>query len=576
MKKKIALIMALLLATSFAFAGCQTTEPDLSPTAGSESTTSKVGSNPFDIPEGTDETPALINFEKFDPPITITFVRSAPPVATAGFLEGDDISNNPWTREIKDKLGIIVEYLWVVDNSQFAEKLSVMLSTNQMPDLLTVNYDQFSQLAKADALADLTDLYPKWASQRMQTWFEGMAPSVKESVTIDGKLRGMPHDLWKDGELMCYIRKDWMEKLNIDVNSPKTVEDVMEIAQKFVDNDMAGSGETIGFPIDSSLGMQSGVNTNDGAVGLLNSYGAYPNTWIEKNGKLEHGAIQPEAKAALIALNNLYKKGVINKDFPTTNMDKVYEQLVAGKGGVAYGAWWFPLHPLQQGRNLDPKMDWQPYPIMASDGTVEKGELNSRPDLVVVASKKCEHPEALFLITKLASDLMNATDPDKYAKFVSGKNGEEIWIQKPPISYAEGSTIADLQDKYMAPLIKGETTIDKVPPEIKTAYNLMQEFLNDKKEENWCWYLMNKEDGSRKVISTYYKNSAIHYNAYAGPVTNEMSDIEAILKTLILTSYTEIIQSNNVDADFDKFVEKWYSQGGDVLTSQVNEWFANK
>ena len=67
-----------------------------------------------------------------------------------------------------------------------------------------------------------------------------------ESATVDGKLYGLPltNDVG-DGASLIFVRKDWMDRLNLE--EPKTLDDLIAMAQAFVDNDMSGSGNTIGL-----------------------------------------------------------------------------------------------------------------------------------------------------------------------------------------------------------------------------------------------------------------------------------------------------------------------------------------
>lgn len=55
--------------------------------------------------------------------------------ATVKFLEGEDIHDNIWTRTYAEKLGINLSYMWVVDHSQYQQKLTATVMSGDIPDV---------------------------------------------------------------------------------------------------------------------------------------------------------------------------------------------------------------------------------------------------------------------------------------------------------------------------------------------------------------------------------------------------------------------------------------------------------
>ena len=80
----------------------------------------------------------------------------------------ETFEDNRWTRAMRDELGINVIYKWVADGSQAQEKLKLAMASGDLPDVITLEGDQrlvdFQQLAEADLLADMTDLWEQYAS----------------------------------------------------------------------------------------------------------------------------------------------------------------------------------------------------------------------------------------------------------------------------------------------------------------------------------------------------------------------------------------------------------------------------
>ena len=144
--------------------------------------------------------------------------------------------------------------------------------------------------------------------------------------TFDGKLGAVPgikpsHDSIQ----VLYIRKDWLDKLNLD--DPKSHQDVLDIMQAFVEQDPDGNGVDDTY----ALGLSGDIwNTLYGAKGFAAAYGAFPSIWYANgDGGLVYGSVQPEMKDALGALRNLYEKNWLDPEFVVTNIN---ETVVGGKG----------------------------------------------------------------------------------------------------------------------------------------------------------------------------------------------------------------------------------------------------
>ncbi|MNV83621.1 hypothetical protein D3C71_1774380 [compost metagenome] len=62
-------------------------------------------------------------------------------------------------------------------------------------------------------------------------------------------------------------------------------------------------------------------------------------------------------------------------------------------------------------------------------------------------------------------------------------------------------------------------------------------------------------------------------NYFRGPTTSTMLSRNELLKKLQMDTYTEILYGKQPLDDFDAFVDKWKSSGGDDITKEVNEWY---
>jgi putative aldouronate transport system substrate-binding protein len=99
----------------------------------------------------TAEAPALLDasvpppqdpFGKFDPPIEVTMIHTSNDGAF-WIPQGDDISNNIYTRTREERLGIKYKFLWTCPGSQAEEKVNILMASGDLPDMLSVNRTNF-------------------------------------------------------------------------------------------------------------------------------------------------------------------------------------------------------------------------------------------------------------------------------------------------------------------------------------------------------------------------------------------------------------------------------------------------
>ena len=240
---------------------------------------------------------------------------------------GDDETNNPWTRAALDEFNIDLEDAWAADGSQYAEKINLSIASQTLPDVFWVNANQFQQVTKLGLVADLTEVYENYASDTLKGIMESDTETF-DSGKVDGKLMGIStQHFGVISQMNCvWIRDDWMQKLGLE--APQTMDDLFEICRQFVENDPDGNGvdDTYGLAVDKSL---------DGLYTLMNAYHAYPGIWLNKeDGKIEYGSVQPEVKTALEAFQKLYDDGILSKEFAVADNAKMTEDLVSGKVGV--------------------------------------------------------------------------------------------------------------------------------------------------------------------------------------------------------------------------------------------------
>ncbi|WP_123039606.1 extracellular solute-binding protein [Cohnella candidum] len=520
--------------------------------------------------------PAADPFGKYDQGIEISTVRILK--NELKFQSGEDLDNNIWTRDLKDQLGITLKNKWVVKADQGAEKMNVSIASGDLPDVFAVNATQLKQLADAGQILDLTDLYQQYASPLVKEFADATTNGLA-AATFGGKLMAFPAGVATiDNSPMLWIRKDWLTKLNLA--EPKTMDDVQKIAEAFVNQDPDGDGkkDTYGLGLNKTLVWTNGGGAFGSLEGFFNGYHAYPQSWIKaSDGTLAYGSVQPEMKAALAKLQEMYKNGLIDKEFGVKDENKEAELANSGKLGMFYGLMWNTLFPsLGDGRKNDPNTDWQAYPIVSVDGNPANPQTPAVSiDQYYVVNKKAEHPEALFKMLNLFAKLQFDPSTPKDVWQAHSKVGDiEVWGYFP---FTVGRPDKNLTIHHNIVKALDSKDPSSLNPEETDAYNhslAMEQGKGD--PTDWAYDKTFGREGSFKVIDQYVTGNLLKPSEFYGAPTQTMADKNATLLKMELETFTKIIMGGSSVDDFDKFVSDWKKLGGDQITQEVNDWAKSK
>jgi putative aldouronate transport system substrate-binding protein len=65
-------------------------------------------------------------------------------------------------------------------------------------------------------------------------------------------------------------------------------------------------------------------------------------------------------------------------------------------------------------------------------------------------------------------------------------------------------------------------------------------------------------------------------SAFTGTPTPAMGTYGATLEKDMQETFTKIVAGAAPLSEFDAFVARWYKQGGDEITAEVNAWYAKR
>lgn len=569
--KIMSIIIVFVMIMTFAACGAQSGQSSDTASSGSSASVSSSAAGSA-VEEKADP------FGKYEPAIEVTATRKQPTGLT--FVDGETLDNNKIIKIMyEDQLGIKLKYLWTVPEAQFDQKMSVSIAADDLPDLMVVNAKYLRMLADSDKIMDITTVFDKYASDTVKACYEGDKGLSFDLGKIDGKLMAIPQtaSLMTTPSLV-WLRHDWLTNLNLP--EPKTMDDVLAIMDAFVngDPDKNGKKDTYGMGLEKNFGPFAGLE------GFFNSYHAYPNSWIkDSSGDLVYGVIQPEVRTALLKLQDLYKVGIIDKEFGVKDVNKVAEDTTAGKIGLEYGYVWNPAYPLQDSMNKDPKADWRPYPILSSDDrpVAPSVSIDTSNMEFLAVNKNAKHPEAAVKLVNAATEesagflfgdekykevIPKAVDDEYQAKGVN-----QAWIYR---LFTLAPADKDMTAHFMlVDMLDGKKPVSKVA---QSVYDQIKAYEQDGNRATWGYAYMYGHIGSYQTVNQYYKEPKNYMmNEFYGTPTKTMITKWSTLSKMQLEVFTKIIMGNSIES-YDKFVNDWKKLGGDDITREVNEWYHAK
>ena len=557
-KSYISIVMACMAVTT-GIMGCGTKD---------ESALKNVVKENIPIDENGNPSP----FGKYKEPITVEIVQSINPTMT--IPEGQSTTDNQYTRYIKDNINIDINVKWQASTADYSQKLNLAIASNDLPDIMVVGENEFKKLIKSDQIEDLTPYYDQFISDTIRQNIESTDGKSMAAATVDGKMYGLPSvNTEADGYSLMWIRKDWLDKLGLEV--PKTVDELETVAKAFVDNKMGGDrtvgilGPTVNNRLYGDfLQASNNLCTLDG---IFQAYQSYPGFWIKgEDGKAVYGSTTAETKEALGKLQEMYKNGALDQELGVRkDADEAWK---SGQAGIFFYPWWLGYNLAEAIAN-DPDATWVAYAAPEAKDGQWYPKLGSPTNQYVVVRKGYEHPEAAFLLNNfLRRDEAKMDVKSLDASYYPGR------IVITPMD--ENSFTMQVLRKYL----KGE----EIPEYDNIAYKLLDNDIATVKDvkqvpyDDFDVHTWNMSDvNSGRIYSLLVGSGAVADAEEAGVVNKVYSLIYTQTPTMEKKwtnlkkkedeIFMKIIIGEEPVDSFDTFVKEWKAEGGDEITAEVQE-----
>ena len=469
-----------------------------------------------------------------------------------------EIMMSPWVSEpLSSETDPYKEWLDETFNANFTLSVSTEFNTEILtrfaadspPDIVECEYETLLTLYDQGVLVEDWNKY----LDKMPTVSDNMGEYAKTYYIRDGKLITLTNP--PGGQLWTWnVRKDWLSNLGLD--SPKTPEDLLDVARAFTFDDPDGNGEndTYGF-------TSTGGGGSIGEIGNLRLMFGHMGIYISDSGEVTNFIMDGNEKLFLDFLKTAVDEKIIDPDWYSQGWNDRKPNLYKGM----YGLVWYPpmalLNETELAREADHAViDWYdsliPLPAAtkgagkqwptAIKGTIKTASLNAEKDTVKFAR---------------ILDLFEATNypNDGYFKI---RWGVDI----------DGIEKTDLDGGYVYINEAGtESTIRGKDGNNKWLYNWGKLIVVQGKDNVLTGTADVPGETEKAVIEmqTKFDNAEFYDAAYQLLAI----DLDATTEAARVLNEFEINYVLGNDMDYEAFVQRWLDAGGQTMLDQAQEQF---
>ena len=455
----------------------------------------------------------------------------------SGYPEND--SDNVCLNALLERTGVRFAVEGYSSADDYNTKLQLYIAGTTLPDVWYGSVDQVLEWKEQGIIIPITELFEKHG-QNMKPY---MYPSSLAAFTYDDELWALPSMYFFDNpgnEANSHgpiIRKDWLEKLNLEI--PTTLDELHTVLTAFSNNDPDGNGAKDTYGMGSTADILDVAGNGMNLV--YNTYGITPKHWYLRDGKAVKGFMTDEFKAAVAVLRDWYAQGLIDPEFPVMASNNLEEKLINSNIGVAFSHAWMTdsADPREQSlRAMVPEADLvgfssvkgesESYGIPPSFGSFRN----------IVISAQCKDPDALMKALNWF-----AMDVENWLLSENGIRGTH-WDWDVDGNFARIEPYNDPVKRYE----EGFANPTRIQTMVDRRYNT-QDVIS--------------------AIATF--NAHVIDNAFWGtvPAMTEYLDIE----TDVAVTTLKVIQGELALEELDAMQARYLERGGQMIADQVNAFF---
>ena len=441
-------------------------------------------------------------------------------------------------KKLDDKLNINLTIQWV-PTENFSEKISVLAASNSFSDSYLLQEAQFMRWVNSGIFLDIKPMLDNY--KNLSTYLD---KSVYEVMCPPGKYYGIPYYAIESRDSM-YIRKDWLDKLGLKM--PDTLEDFLNVAKAFAQNDPDGNGkaDTIGFT--TSL-----ASANDITGTLFYLAGAFgvPNGWkLDSGGNLVPWQVcTNEMKGFLGFMKRMYDEGALDKDFVfyKSNQDPI-NKFISGKAGISDN------NPMNLQTGIQPPLEQNVPGAVIVPLTPPQGPTGIR------ATKTFATNQKIVINSKISADKQKRV-LELYDYMLSDEGYDMIKNGIEGIHYISNA----------------DGTFTKLPAFDDDRPYLLSTWLIRRADPLIQIRKWDSKDLASEILSTIQNASQyVVRNSAQGLASDTNNKVGANIDDKLKETIARVIVGELDVSAYDKAVDDWRKGGGDAIIKEINDAYSN-
>jgi len=214
---------------------------------------------------------------------------------------------------------------------QATEAFNLMVAAGDLPEIFEFNivgaYPGGPEKAIEDGVVlDLTDLLPQYAPN-LWRYYQENPEIAKFARTDSGRYYSFPF-IRGDDSLMVFfgpvVNRSWLRDLGLPM--PETIQDWETMLTRFKNE----KGATAPLTFEPSF-----LNSNNAT--FIGAFGVNFDFYLDNNGRVQYGPIQPAYRDFLETFNRWYRNGLLDVNFLSMNQQQVAAKLTTGQSGASMG-----------------------------------------------------------------------------------------------------------------------------------------------------------------------------------------------------------------------------------------------
>ena len=281
----------------------------------------------------------------------------------------------------KELTGIDLE-ITTIDHNSYNDQLALAFASGDVADVVILSAEYYAAYANQGALADISEYW-----ENSETKASGrINETYIDSLYIDDALYAFTPT--RGNGCATYLRKDWLDKLGLEV--PTTYDEYIAVLDAFTNGDPDGNGQKDTYGV-TAAGI---ISTEAPWTNYLPEFwqDSYPDFYEKEDGTWVDGFSEQATADALARLKDAYAKGIIDMEVTTNKTSSCRDKFYNGKvGAFTYwaGKWCMTIE--ENLKNLFPDAS-----VVAIPALEELGSYTERQSPVIAITSKCENPGGVF------------------------------------------------------------------------------------------------------------------------------------------------------------------------------------